>query len=101
MEARSIWLVALACVACSAVAPEQPKGWTVRADLQAKLPKSIVVYERVSNDPPLRAWMVEARPDATQGRPAHDVQTSNGLEGAGCCERGLLLVEGFGQHGGG
>jgi hypothetical protein len=64
MEARSIWLVALACVACSAVAPEQPKGWTVRADLQAKLPKSIVVYERVSNDPPLRAWMVEARPDA-------------------------------------
>jgi hypothetical protein len=45
-------------------APSTPAGWTVRADLAKVLPSSIRVLERVVVDPPLRAWMVEARPSA-------------------------------------
>lgn len=42
-----------------------PKGWTVRTDLQSKLPPALVVHERIETDPPLRAWMVSARFDGT------------------------------------
>lgn len=78
MQTRNLAWIAVACCALVSVAPAQgteappraaaraaPAGWTVRADLQDKLPPSIVVHERVDTDPPLRAWLVSARFDGS------------------------------------
>jgi hypothetical protein len=45
--------------------PAPPAGWMSRADFAKELPASVRIHERVVADPPLRAWMVEALPDAT------------------------------------
>ena len=81
MRARTLAVLALACCAWAQAARAQegtqqeatkqaaattvPEGWTIRTDLQAKLPQAIVVHERIEADPPLRAWMVSARFDGT------------------------------------
>ncbi|MEY2784026.1 MAG: hypothetical protein RL277_230 [Planctomycetota bacterium] len=40
-----------------------PQGWELRADLQTSLPESIRILQREDTRLPLRAWLVEARPD--------------------------------------
>ena len=70
-----------------ATAPAPRAGWTMRADLAKELPASIRVHEHVVADPPLRAWMVEALPDAAW-RPEAS-QPERGLRTTSSQARGL------------
>ena len=71
----------LASVGSSALSVPTRDRWTVREDLQAKLPPSIVVRELVDEKVPLRAWLVTARfdeawrPEAT--RPEKGLRTTS------------------------
>lgn len=99
MDARRIWWIAPLCLACTShavhapagmdvqAAPSDkaavaaPEGWTVRADLQAKLPAAIAVLERVDAAAPLKAWMVVARFDGSwdpeAGQPKLGLRTTS------------------------
>ncbi|MEY3160146.1 MAG: hypothetical protein RIT25_137 [Planctomycetota bacterium] len=102
MRACTLAVLALACCAGAhaaraqeagtpqapqqAAPPAAPKGWTVRTDLQASLPRAVVVYERVEAKPPLRAFLVSARFDGTwrpeASQPARGLLTTSQQAGA-------------------
>ncbi|MCY2961285.1 MAG: phosphodiester glycosidase family protein [Planctomycetota bacterium] len=81
-------LAAVVCALVSACAAERGGSWTSVAELDARLPASIRVFQRAESDPTLQAWLVAAdlaasgwEPRALLARGAPPLETVQVLAG--------------------